>query len=345
MTTSNKNLNSSTNIKDIFKDQKNKIEKNVKNTINGVSNTIKDNVKNPPNIKNNVLGGISNISGYFKQKTLYLTNASNDFITNTSVTNKIFIIFFILFLFYLIFNLGVFLIIKYFSINKNPVILNGIMNSNEEKVISTNPNIKDSIPILRSVNEKNGIEYTWSCWFFVEDIHNNENVNKRIFSKGINSRNMNEYTKLINNSPGLYISENSNKDINNLKFVFNTYNDMDNSTFEPYESFDINNIPVKKWVNVLFILNNKRVDVYINGILKKVHHLKNIPRQNYYDIHIGDKDGFDGSISDLKYYDYSLSYSHIQDIFVNGPNIKVINNKKDILNYKAPNMSMNWYYK
>ena len=337
--------NVSKNIKEIVTDQKNKIEKNVKDTINGVSVSLKDNVKNPQNIKNNVLGRINNIRSYFNQKTENITNTSNNFITNTSIISKFFILFFILFLFYLIFNLGVFLIIKYFSIKRNPIILNGRIKSNEEKIVSTNPNIKGSIPILRSVNEKNGIEYTWSCWFFVEDMYINENVNKRIFSKGVNTRNLNEYTKLINNSPGLYISENSNKDMNNLKFVFNTYNDMDNSTFEPYESFDINNIPIKKWVNVLFILNNKRVDVYINGILKKVHHLKNIPRQNYYDIHIGDKEGFVGYISDLKYYDYSLSYSHIQDIFISGPKDKDIDNKKDILSDKAPIMSMDWYYK
>ena len=337
--------NVSKNIKEILTDQKNKIEKNVKDTINDVSVSLKDNVKNPQNIKNNVLGRINNIRSYFNQKTENITNTSNNFITNTSVITKFFILFFILFLFYLIFNLGVFLIIKYFSIKRNPIILNGRIKSNEEKIVSTNPNIKGSIPILRSVNEKNGIEYTWSCWFFVEDMYINENVNKRIFSKGVNTRNLNEYTKLINNSPGLYISENSNKDMNNLKFVFNTYNDMDNSTFEPYESFDINNIPIKKWVNVLFILNNKRVDVYINGILKKVHHLKNIPRQNYYDIHIGDKEGFVGYISDLKYYDYSLSYSHIQDIFISGPKDKDIDNKKDILSDKAPIMSMDWYYK
>ena len=74
-----------------------------------------------------------------------------------------------------------------YGIKTEPYLINGLIDSNKEMIISSNPNVDKSIPILRSVNETSGIEYTWSIWFFVEDPFLNENQYIYIGQIGITS--------------------------------------------------------------------------------------------------------------------------------------------------------------
>ena len=65
----------------------------------------------------------------------------------------------------------------------------------------------------------------------------------------------------INNSPGLYYGEQDNK----LILVFNTYSDDSNI----YETIDIDDIPIEKWISCTITLKDKKVNVYINGVMSK----------------------------------------------------------------------------
>ena len=46
------------------------------------------------------------------------------------------------------------------------------------------------------------------------------------------------------------------------------------------EYADIENIPVRKWMYMNIILNNKNLDLYINGYLKIRKELSSLPKQN-----------------------------------------------------------------
>jgi hypothetical protein len=227
-----------------------------------------------------------------------------------------------------------------FSIHRSPYVLEGMVKSDKLTVVSSNPNVEGAVPIMRSINENNGIEYSWSCWIFIEDQYlNQDSKHKRIFSKGNYFLEANDETIFYNNSPGLYLQGGNGEDTNIIKVVFNTYSLLDVNTIEIIE---IKDIPVEKWVNVIFTLNHKKVNVYVNGLLKKSHILKNIPRQNYYDTYIGDNNGFGGYISNLKYYDYSIHDYDIQKIMIKGPNINQKENKE--IKFNPPFLSMSWYY-
>lgn len=259
--------------------------------------------------------------------------------TNTTIS-KFVVIIVLLVLFTISFNLGVFLITKLFSVKRSPFIIDGIVKSDKLTIVSSNPNVEGSVPILRSINENNGIEYSWSCWVFVEDQYLNKDTNyRRIFSKGEYFLETNDNTKFYNNSPGLYLQGGGGTDTNIINVIFNTYSLLNINTIEIIE---VKDIPIEKWVNIIFTLNNKTVNIYINGILKKSHVLKNVPRQNYYDTFIGDNKGFGGYISNLRYYDYSIKDIDIQKIMIHGPNLNDKKNEKII--YDAPFLSMSWYY-
>lgn len=307
------------------------------NNIKSIQNKTIESVKN---IQNKTIQGVKSILKEISNKVETPPEKPSSFLQTNTTISKFVTIILVLIIFILFFNLGVFFITKQFSVNRSPYLIKGIIKSDKLTTISSNPNVKGSIPILRSINENNGIEYSWSCWVFIEDIYLNKGSEyRRIFSKGMYYVDAKDKTKFYNNSPGLYLNGGEDSDTNIITIVFNTYSFIGSNMIEIIEVTDI---PIENWVNIIFTLNNKTVNVYVNGLIKKTHILKNVPRQNYYDTYIGDNYGFGGYISNLKYYDYSINDYDIQEIMIEGPNIKEIKNEKIV--YNPPYLSMAWYY-
>jgi hypothetical protein len=243
-----------------------------------------------------------------------------------------------------------------------------MVSANKLKKISVNPNETDSVPIYRSVNEDQGIEFTWNVWFFIDNLNANSPSYSRIFSKGSDNGNLSlsvptdctddSCKNIFNNSPGLFITQNKQKDSilpnsvspvkddNNVNMILliNTFQpSAKNQSFA--ESITIENMPVQKWVCATIRVQQTTVDIYINGMMTQRKILNNLPRQNYYDVLIGDNnDGFMGSISALRYFNHALGYDEIQNLYGKGPNLKSLDT--DGLSKNGQDyISMNWYYK
>jgi hypothetical protein len=90
--------------------------------------------------------------------------------SNTAITKFVFIVLVFL-LFIVLFNFGIQLIQRWIGDNPDPIIIDGMVLSNNTKIVSANPNVEDSVPILRSVNEEYGLEFTWNVWFYVDKIN------------------------------------------------------------------------------------------------------------------------------------------------------------------------------
>jgi hypothetical protein len=93
---------------------------------------------------------------------------------------------------------------------------------------------------------------------------------------------------------------------------------MNVSEFNADDKCDIVNIPIQTWVHVAISLYGRTLDVYLDGELARSCKYSNPPRINNDDIHILDHDGFDGNISDMRYYDKPLSASKIRSIYKKG---------------------------
>lgn len=297
-----------------------------------------------------------------------LSQKTNQFAdSNTAITKFVFIVILLL-LFVLFFQLGSWLIQYFMGANKNPILLNGLVSANKLRKIVVNPNEPESVPIYRSINEDQGIEFTWNVWFFIDTLHPSNPTYSRIFSKGSENGNLSlsiptdcrddSCRNIFNTSPGLFITQNKQqdsvfpntlspvKDINNVNMILmiNTFQPSDLKK-EFAESITIENMPVQKWVCATIRVQQTTVDVYINGMMTQRKILHNLPRQNYYDVLVGDSSsGFTGSISSLRYFNSALGYDEIQNLYGKGPNLKSL--EADGL---SPNgidyISMNWYYK
>jgi hypothetical protein len=221
-------------------------------------------------------------------------------------------------------------LISYLFSPDNKYIIKGIVPGNVPIHISQEAGAPGAIPIERSKN-KEGIVFSWSVWLNITDIDVYKNQYKHIFHKGEQNINSDTGINTPNNSPGLYLSPNTNE----LIVIMNTYNTIN-------EEIRIPNMPMNKWVNVIIRVMNTDLDVYINGSLAKRHVLSSVPKQNYGDIYIASNGGFTGSLSDLKYYSEALSPGEIISLSNRGPNL-TINKKSTALYSNPPYLSVQWY--
>ena len=263
-----------------------------------------------------------------------------EFMEANSAISKFVAVVLSILVFYILFNLGIHLISKFFIPQTTVKVIDGLMPSNSQVVVSSNPNVTSSVPILRSINQSQGLEFTWDVWFFIK---NTEKLtgDALIFSKGLAQKHP---LGNLGVCPGVYITPNTNNEVE-LRVAISTMIDpsLNNIGNIGVETMTIKDIPMNKWVHCAVRVQNLSVDVYINGVMTQRKNLQTLPNQNYYDTYVGDKDSFDGYISSLNYYAYALDYDEIQNDFVKGPNMN-LHGQSNQINYKDY-LAMNWYYR
>lgn len=225
------------------------------------------------------------------------------------------------------------------------VILEGIHDGSNPKLISQNPKYKSSIAINKSDNRSGGMEFTYSFWIM---INGTKAESQHIFHKGDKFQ--------MNRTPGVYLEPNKNV----MKFYFNISKpkDVDNDLLKNleqknieelrtiakkehiltskkdktqlineliynkknYETIEIANLPLKKWINITFTfiegkkpLNNNFniLSIYINGLLKKSKYLSSLPILNNHDLHLTRNGGFDGYLGNMYYYAEQINKEEI----------------------------------
>jgi hypothetical protein len=246
----------------------------------------------------------------------------------SSIQKFVYIVFFII-AFVIILTVGMNVLSMIIKPSKNPYLIKGLLPGNIAHVISQDPSNSAYIPVTRSDNESEGIEFSWSIWVNISDLGNNEY--SHIFHKG--ELNMNDQgLNHPNNSPGLYIKPHTNE----LTVIMNTFTTIN-------EEINIPNVPLNKWVHIVVRVEHSTLDVYINGSLAKRHVFTSVPRQNNGDVYISQNGGFAGYISDLRYYSYGLQPSDILALVNKGPNLTPSNLGSSPLNATPPYLSLQWY--
>ena len=261
-------------------------------------------------------------------------SGSKEFLESNSLVAKIAFLLLVIVVFIFALRLGMGILSWMFSGRSSPILIDGMIDSKQMLIIPQNPSTNGSIPIKRSSNEQDGIEFTWSTWIFIDDLTYKQGQYKHVFHKGNDNINLSTAPKGLNfpnNAPGLYIGPNSNT----ILIVLNTFTNIS-------EEIEIDNIPVKKWVNIIIRCNGSVVDVFINGTLSRRHILNGVVKQNYGDVFVSMNGGFDGYTSSLRYFDRAIGTSHIQSIINDGPNMKI--KSEDLTKSKPQYLSLRWYF-
>ena len=273
-------------------------------------------------------------------------SAGKDFLQSNSIIAKFAFLILVLILFLMVLSLGTKILTWIFSPTHNPILIDGMILSNQMMIIPQNPSIKGAKPIYRSDNEREGMEFTWSVWVKIDDYAYKIDQYKHVFHKGNNNIPTTEAgagkagINFPNNAPGLYIKPvlKNQKRGNTAGFLIkmNSFNNID-------EDVHIDNIPLNKWVNVIIrVTKQTQLDVYISGTLVKRHMMKSVSKQNYGDVYASLNGGFMGNTSDLRYFESALSTSEIQNIVNKGPNTNLVSGAS-IGKSKNKYLSTRWF--
>ena len=273
---------------------------------------------------------------------------AGEFLNSNSIVAKFAFLILVIVVFMLLLRLGASLIGWFLTPSPNPILINGMIKSNQLMVIPQDPNEKGSIPILRSVNDVTGMEFTWSVWVYIEESSfddgkksNRSKAYSHIFHKG--NDNINHETGLVNpnNAPGLYLSKKTNE----LLILMNTFEQPTNKPVKRLEAVTVEDVPINKWVNIVLRINKQhQLDVYINGSLVKRHIFKGVPRQNYGDVFVSMNGGFEGYTSQLRYFNSAIGTTAIQNIVAEGPDMKMITSGASLEDAKPHYLSTKWYF-
>ena len=286
--------------------------------------------------------------GKSTQPTSYSTNmfgsygnnqyvsGTKDFLNSNSIVAKIAFMVLVILGFVIVLRLGTNFISWYYMPSNDPYLIKGMKDARRMSVIKQDPKQKHSIPVIRSRNKSQGLEFTYSVWILIDNLKYMQGQYRHIFHKGnddiIFDHNKNTGLNFPNNAPGLYISPNKNS----LVVIMNTFKNIN-------EKIEIDDIPLNKWINVVIRVEGRNVDVYVNGSIKVRHKLSDVPKQNYGDIFVNMNGGYSGYLSDLHYYSNGLSVGEILKIANKGPSLKM---KEENTGLKSvpPYFSLKWYF-
>lgn len=207
----------------------------------------------------------------------------------------------------------------------SPMLVNATKDAKHEVILAQNPEQEGAIPLRRSLNENDGLEFSYSWWMFVEDYDYKKGSWKHVFHKG----NVDAWPL---RAPGVWLHPNDNK----MYVYMNSYKEIKNEVA-------IDNIPIGKWFHVSLCVSQDHMDVHINGYLKVRKALNGIARQNFGDVYINSFGGFSGYVSRMRYYDHAIPLSQIQSDVKYGPDLNLPYSSQQKPPYFTPYWWVNEY--
>jgi hypothetical protein len=290
-------------------------------TISNIKNNVSDLASGAVNSLKNARENINNSLQDFSSKSI--KQQGSEFFQSNSIIAKFAFLILVLIVFMVLFKFGTYLLNYFLKPKLSPYIINGLIPGNKNVIVPQDPKKSGSITIYRSNNENTGMEFTWSVWLNISPDNFTQSTElvklKHIFSKGGDGNYDIDGIMKIHNSPGLYLDYDTDNKQYKLKVFMSTVSSTNTSESETVE---VDSIPINQWFNLMIRLENKIMDIYINGAIVKRLAFTNSPKQNYDDVHVCGNGGFSGSLSDLRYFNKSLNIFEINSVVYSGPNLK-----------------------
>jgi len=168
------------------------------------------------------------------------------------------------------------------SPQKNSVVLIGPLHSGMDSVT-----LDAALP--RSMNENNGLEYSFVGWILINDFSYGTSTEPIIFIHGTGS-------------PA--VSLNTSRNFITIK----------QRTYNGEENIKIRNMPSEKLFHLAVTVTQTAIDIYVNGLLHTHKSLESLPLVEDASVQVGPNGGWKGKIGTLVYYNYALSAGEVRTI-------------------------------
>jgi hypothetical protein len=271
-------------------------------------------------------------------------DAGKEFLQSNSLIAKFGFIILVLFGFLFLFRIGMMIISSILAPMDSPYLVKGLISGTESVRVQQDSRTSSAI-VNYSENQPTGLEFTYSVWILLNSTNTNSKY-AHIFNKGIvdGSNITISGVNNMSNAPGLYVKGNTDG-TSTLRVYMDTFSKSGpiQNIDEQRTTMDISGVPYNKWVNVIIRVENRILDVYINGVLTQHKDLGYVPRQNFGDVYVCQNGGFSGKLSDLRYYAKSLNVFEINGIVGWGPNLSTSPSASGQSDTDASYLSHLWY--
>lgn len=187
-------------------------------------------------------------------------------------------------------------------------------------------------PAGKLPNTNNGNQYSYSVWLFVDNVSITED-HKTVLYRG-NSQSYANGTFFVYmdaKTNSLYASVRTNGALDETNTnVEPTLNDIKKNKYFLQSLIDY--IPLQRWVNVTYTVNDTVLSTFMDGDLYSVTSIYELPvkadgsrpliSKQQGDVNISGKagkEGFNGYIGNSKYYNFALTVTEAQVVYKKGP--------------------------
>ena len=169
-------------------------------------------------------------------------------------------------------------------------------------------------------------EFTYSFWVYLREVKNVSGADVVDDPKPQLLFMRNNKDDFENANPVVYIENNTNT----MKIALRTgdatdtdLNDIHQNSSDAYEHFTIKYIPVKRWVNVMINVDNKRGTIFLDGEIVETRILNNSVSETNGDVYLGADSDIttpNALISKIQFFNYSIrTPNDIRKIYDDGP--------------------------
>lgn len=152
-----------------------------------------------------------------------------------------------------------------------------------------NDSLTLSASLPRSMNENEGLEFSYTAWILINDYGTGNTATPTIFVRGTGT-------------PEVSFDVNTNT----LNIIQKTYKGT--------EEVKVRNMPAEKLFHLGVVVTQTAMDVYVNGLLHTHKSLESLPLIEEAPVNVAPNGGWKGMIANLIYYNYALSAGEIRSI-------------------------------
>lgn len=147
--------------------------------------------------------------------------------------------------------------------------------------------------------------YTYSIWFYVKDWNYRFGEPKIIFGRTDN-----------NNDPAPSVI--LTPSLNNINVSLAVYPTKESQQAQIH-TCTLNNVPLQTWANLIMTINNRALDLYLDGKLVRTCILPGVPKVvSSSNVLLTPDGGFSGNTADFRYLNYAINPSQAYDIYKQG---------------------------
>ena len=223
---------------------------------------------------------------------------------NTSTTQKIVLAVVLILIFYFIY-------VTFIKTEDNKMLLK-LHPAKQSKVI-----LKDNIPAITTS------DYTIAVWIFINDWNYNYGAKKNVLSRFFTDMKEADASKRMKPAPSFTLGSHTN----DLSVEIAYFPEQGSSnTPSQIHTCTIRGLPLQRWCCVTMTINNRVLDLYLDGKLTKTCMIPGVPQSGISsDMHISDITitdpkipGFSGFLSDLRVYKYAINPRQAYNLYKQG---------------------------